>query len=147
MSVFAINKKARFDYEIKETLEAGLVLLGHEVKSIKIGKVSIKGAYVKIIGGEAWLIGAVVPPYQPGNIPADYDEQRNRKLLLKRQELDYVVGKAKEGGLTLVPIKLYNKKGLIKLEVGVGRGKKKADKRDTIKKRETKRQIGRAMKS
>ncbi len=146
MQTYADNPKAHFDYRILETLEAGLVLAGHEVKSIKAGKCSIKGAYVKISNGEAWLLGATVSPYQPGNVPPDYDQQRNRKLLLKKKELDYLAGKSQEKGLTLVPVRLYNKNGLIKLEVGIGQGKKKADKREKIIERETQRKIERAIK-
>lgn len=127
-----------------------MVLAGHEVKSIKVGKCSIRGAYVKIIGGEAWLLGATVSPYQTGNPPAggsaDYDQQRSRKLLLKKSELKYLIGKSQEKGLTLVPIRLYNKNGLIKLEVGIGRGKKKTDKREKIIKREAQRTIEKTLK-
>ena len=155
MSIYATNEKARFDYEILETLEAGLVLSGQEVKSVKRGSASIKGAYVKIFspstssgrGTEAWLVGATIPPYQAGNASGDYDTQRSRKLLLKKSELKYLAGKSQERGLTLVPIKLYNKNGLVKLEIGVGRGKKKSDKREKITKREVQRKIERALKS
>src|SRR3989344_805635 len=151
---YATNEKARFDYEILETLEAGMVLIGQEVKSVKRGSASIKGAYVKLLGGrtaklvgmEAWLLGATIPPYQQGNVPVDYNFRRNRKLLLKRSELKYLSGKSQERGLTLVPIKMYNKNGLIKLEIGTGRGKKKADKREKITKREVQRKIERALK-
>ncbi len=154
--IYATNPKAHFDYRILETLEAGLVLAGHEVKSIRAGRCSIKGAYVKIMNGpsfakasagkEAWLLGATVSPYQAGNVPPGYDQQRSRKLLLKKKELNYLTGKSQEKGLTLVPVKLYNKNGLIKLEVGVGQGKKKADKREKIIKRETQRRISRVLK-
>ena len=147
VQIYATNQKAHFDYHILETLEAGLVLAGHEVKSIRAGRCSIKGAYVKIVGKEAWLLGATVSPYQVGNVPPDYDQQRSRKLLLKKKELNYLIGKSQEKRLTLVPIKLYNKNGLIKLEVGVGQGKKKADKREKIIKRETQRKIERILKS
>lgn len=146
MQVYATNEKARFDYEILETLETGVVLIGQEVKSVRRGSASIRGAYVKMLGEEAWLLGATIPPYQTGNAPADYDPQRSRKLLLKRNEIRYLTGKSQERGLTLVPIKLYNKNGLIKLEVGIGRGKKKADKREKIIKREVQRKIERALK-
>lgn len=147
MQIYASNDKARFDYEILETFEAGLVLKGYEVKAIKNGKASIRGAYVKIFANEAWLLGANVSPYQPGNVPPDYDQQRNRKLLLKRSELKYLVGKSQEKGLTLVPLKLYNKNGLVKLEIGIGRGKKKHDKREKIIKREVQRKIARTLKT
>lgn len=146
MQIYATNEKARFDYEILETFEAGLVLAGHEVKSVKKGSASIRGAYVKILGDEAWLLGANIPPYQAGNVPPSYDAQRNRKLLLKRKELEYSIGKSQEKGLTLVPVKLYNKNGLVKLEVGIGRGKKKFEKREKIIRREVKRNIARTLK-
>lgn len=146
MQIYATNEKARFDYEILETFEAGVVLTGQEVKSVKRGSVLIRGAYVKILGGEAWLLGATIPPYQIGNVLAGYDPQQSRKLLLKRSELKYLIGKSQERGLTLVPIKLYNKNGLIKLEIGIGLGKKKADKREKITKREVQRKIERAIK-
>lgn len=132
---YATNPRAHFDYQILETLEAGLVLKGHEVKAVKSGKLSIKGAYVKILSGEVWLIGATISPYQPGNTPADYDSQRSRKLLLNKKEIRDL-SKKLETGLTAVPIKVYGKKNLIKLEVGIARGKKKYDKREAIKKRE-----------
>lgn len=134
--IYAQNKKAFFDYEILETLEAGIELKGHEVKAVKAGKVSIKGSYVKIINNEAFLLGATVSPYQPSNIVGEYDEKRDRKLLLNRKELDYLLAKEKERGLTIVPIKLYNKGGKVKLEIGIARGKKKYDKREKIKERE-----------
>lgn len=146
MAVFANSDKARFDYQILETFEAGLVLHGFEVKAVKAGKCSIRGAYVKTFDNEAWLMGATISPYQPGNTPPDYDQQRNRKLLLQRKELNYLTGKSQEAGLTLVPVKLYGKNGLIKLEIGVGRGKKKYDKREAIQKREEKIRIGRLLK-
>jgi SsrA-binding protein len=146
MSVYSTNEKARFDYEILETLEAGVVLTGQEVKSVKRGSASIKGAYVKILNNEAWLLGATIPPYQTGNVAPGYDPQRNRKLLLKRSQLKYLTGKSQERGLTLTPIKLYNKNGLVKLEIGIGRGKKKSDKREKITKREIDRKIERALK-
>ena len=141
------NDKARFDYEILETLEAGIVLAGYEVKGIRSGKGSIKGSYVKILGGEAYIVGAQIAPYQPGNVPADYDPQRTRKLLLKKSELKYLIGKAEERGLTLVPLKIFDAHGLLKLSIGIARGKKKYDKRETIKSRENKRTISRALKS
>ena len=146
MAVYSTNEKARFDYDILETLEAGMVLTGQEVKSVRRGSASIKGVYVKILGGEGWLLGATIPPYQAGNVPPDFDSRKNRKLLLKKSELKYLSGKSQERGLTLVPIKLYNKNGLIKLEIGIGRGKKKSDKREKIVKREIERKIERVLK-
>lgn len=133
---YSINPKATFDYQILEKLESGIVLSGHEVKAIKNNKVSIKGAFVKIIGVEAYLVGATISPYQPGNVPKDYDPQRSRKLLLKKTELNYLIGKCQEAGITLVPLKIYGKRGLVKLELAIARGKKKYDKREAIKKRD-----------
>ena len=136
MADHASNPKAAYNYEILETIEAGLVLEGHEVRAIKTGKVSIKGSYVKILNEEPFLIGATISPYQPANTPADYDSQRSRKLLLSRKEISKLIGLSQSQGLTLIPLKFYSKKGLIKLLVGIARGKKKYDKRETIKKRD-----------
>jgi len=136
MADYAKNPKANFDYEILDTLEAGLVLKGHEVKSIKTGKVSIKGSYVKIINEVPYLIGATISPYQIANIPKDHDAQKSKKLLLSKKQIATFIGKSHAEGLTLIPIKLYGKKGLVKLLVGVARGKKKHDKREAIKKKD-----------
>ncbi|MBI2628113.1 MAG: SsrA-binding protein SmpB [Candidatus Niyogibacteria bacterium] len=140
------NKKAFFDYEILEKFEAGLGLKGYEVKALKNGRGSIMGARVLIRGGEAFVVGMDIAPYQPGNAPAGYDSGRTRRLLLHKKEIRYLEGKANERGLTLVPISVYTKGNLIKLEFGAGRGKKKSDKRETIKKREAQRKIERALK-
>ena len=144
---FATNSKAYFDYNILETFEAGLVLSGQEVKSVKTGKVSLRGSYVKILNAEAWLIGATISPYQQNNTSPDYDPQRTRKLLLKKKEVLYLFEKSQEAGLAIVPLKLYSKKNLIKLEIGLARGKKKYDKRETIKKREEEKKIRQKIKS
>ena len=136
MAEYANNSKAGFDYEILETIEAGLVLKGHEVKSIKTGKASIKGSYVKIINEEPYLIGANISPYQPANTPKDYDPQRSRKLLLSKNEISALIGTSQAHGLTLIPLKIYGKKGRLKLLIGVARGKKKYDKREAIKKKD-----------
>lgn len=136
MSEYANNSKAGFDYEILETLEAGIVLKGYEVKSIKTGKVSIKGSYVKILNGEPFLVGATISPYQAANTPDDYDPQSSRKLLLSKKQISVLVGTSQAHGLTLVPLKFYDKKGRIKLLIGIARGKKKYDKRETIKKKD-----------
>jgi len=146
MPVLAKNKKAYFDYEILEKYDAGIVLTGQEVKSIKNGRISIKGSYVRIRNGEAFLVGAVVPPYQPANAPRDYNPQRERKLLLKKNQLNYLIGKTSTKGLTLLPLKVYTKNGLIKIQIGLGKGKKKADKREKIRKREAERRIRREIK-
>ncbi|OGN09535.1 MAG: SsrA-binding protein [Candidatus Yanofskybacteria bacterium RIFCSPHIGHO2_02_FULL_39_10] len=139
MADYANNPKAGFDYEILETIEAGLVLEGHEVKSIKTGKASIKGTYVKILNKEAFLIGATVSPYQPVNTPKNYDPQRTRKLLLSKKEILNLISTSQSHGTTLIPLKLYGKKGYIKLLIGIARGKKKYDKRETIKKKDIQR--------
>ncbi|MDP2709201.1 MAG: SsrA-binding protein SmpB [bacterium] len=142
MSVLAVNKRANFDYEIQDTYEAGLVLLGHEVKSIKTGHVSLKGSYVtfkKRQGKnlpEAYLTNAHIPLYKQAGKLANYEPTRPRKLLLKKKEIAYLIGKKDEQGLTLVPLKIYTKRSFIKLAFGVGKGRKKFDKREVIKKRE-----------
>lgn len=137
MESLSENKKAHFDYEVIEKLEAGISLTGQEVKSIKDGRMGLKGAYVVIDkNGEAFLIGANVPPYQPKNVSPDYRHDRSRKLLLKRKEIDYLIGKSREKNLTLVPLKVYTKNGKIKLEFGLGKGKKEFNKKETIKRRE-----------
>ena len=136
-----INKKAYFNYEILETFQAGIVLIGQEVKSIKNGRISLAGSYVILKGEEIFLIGANVPPYQPKNAPRDYDPKRFRKLLLKKSEIKYLIGKSRQMGLTLIPLKVYTKQQKIKLEFGLAKGKKKVDKREKIKKREIEREI------
>ena len=146
MAVFAENRKAYFDYEILEKFEAGLVLSGAEVKSIKNGRINLAGSYVNFHNGELYLINSSIAPYQPKNQPSDYDPERSRKLLLKKQEIEYLAGKIKQKGLTLVPTKVYNKGRRIKIEIAVARGKKQYDKRESISKRETARQIEQVIK-
>ena len=140
------NKKAYFNYEILEKLIAGISLLGLEVKSIKSGRISLKATYVVLRNEEAFLIGANIPPYQPKNTPKDYNPERSRKLLLKKSEIKYLIGKTKQKGLTIVPLRVYNIRGKIKLEIGLVKGKKKFDKREIIKKREREREIRRLLK-
>ncbi len=147
MKTLAINKRAKFDYEFIEKYEAGLVLTGQEVKSIKTGHISLKGSFVTNKGGELYLTNANVPPYKfAGKLPG-YDPTRPRKLLLRKAEIKKLLGKTKTQGLTLVPFRVYTKKRLIKLEFVVGRGKKKFDKREDIKKRDAKRKAQRAIRS
>ena len=146
MSTLAKNKKAYFDYEILETCEAGIVLEGFEVKSVKLGHISLKGAYVSIKDNEAYLLNAHISPYQPQNMPRDYDPTRSRKLLLKRAEINALIGKSKSQGLTILPTSVYTKKGKIKIEIGVGRGKKKHEKREKVKRKDTEREVGRKLK-
>ena len=139
------NRQARFNYEILEKIETGISLAGTEVKSIREGRANIKEAYADIRNGEVYLVGAHISPYSHGNI-TNHSPLRERKLLLKSAEIKRLQGKVMEKGLTLVPIRLYLKGRLIKLELGVGRGKKLVDKRDTIKKREQDREVQRAIK-
>lgn len=147
MPVLAFNKRANFDYDIQETYQAGLVLLGHEVKSIKTGHISLKGSYVafkKVKAKnlpEAYLINAHIPLYKFAGSRPNYDPTRARKLLLTKKEIAYLLGKKQEQGLTLAPLKIYTKRSFIKLEFGVGKGRKKHDKREVIKQRELDRSI------
>ncbi len=140
-----MNKKAFFNYEILEKFEAGLRLLGGEVKSLKNNHYSLQGAYVTLQNEEAWLMRATIAPYQPKNMAAGYNPERPRKLLLNKKELRYLQGKTKEKGLTLVPIKVYNKHGQIKIEIGLAKGKTKSDKREVLKKRIADRDIQREL--
>ena len=147
MKAFSENRKAHFDYELEETLEAGLVLFGHEVKSIRSGNVRLDGAYVLVRGGEAFLVNVTIPPYQAANTPKSYDPERPRKLLLSRNELQTLDAASEQQGLTIVPLKLYNTGGKVKLLIAIAKGKKKYDKRESIKKRDTKRSIERILKT
>ncbi len=147
MKIIQKNKKAYFDYKILEKFEAGISLTGNEVKSIRLGKISLKGSYVVIKNEEAFLINCNIPPYQPANAPENHDPERTRRLLLRKKEIRYLIGKTKQKGLTLVPLRVYNKKGKIKIEIGLVKGKKKPDKREKIKKREQEREIRRALKN
>ena len=143
---YAENRKARFNYEILEKYETGIELLGTEVKSVRGGQMSLEGAFIIIRGGEAFLINANIPSYQPKNAPADYDPLRNRKLLLTKKEIAKLAGSEKNKSLTIVPISVYNKNRKIKVEIALVKGKKKFDKRETIKKRDTDREIRREFK-
>ncbi|PLX70314.1 MAG: SsrA-binding protein [Denitrovibrio sp.] len=145
MKVFAKNKKAFFDYEILETFETGIQLRGTEVKSIKDARVSLKEAFVKIIGSEVFLVNAHVPEYLQGN-RNNHEPTRSRKLLMHRKQIDKLIGKIKEAGLTLVPLKIYQKDRLIKLEIALAKGKKTHDKRQVIKERDLQREMGREIK-
>ncbi len=146
MKIIAKNKKAYAKYEILKKFEAGISLIGQEVKSIKSGRINLAGTYVVVRAEEVFLIGANIPPYQPKNAPSDYNPERSRKLLLKKSEIKYLIGKIKQKGLTLVPLKVYTKGTKIKLEFAIGKGKKKIDKRESIKKREVEREIRRELK-
>ena len=146
------NPKSRFNYEIQETVEAGIELLGFEVKALKNKQGSLEGAYVIVRGGEAYAVNIFIPPYQEKNTPGDYESRRNRRLLLKKEEIAKLAGVEASGGkgsggLTIVPITIYNKNDFIKVSVAIVRGKKKYDKRETTKKRETDREVRRVMKN
>jgi SsrA-binding protein len=140
------NKLATRDYDVLEKLEAGIELFGFEVKSLREKQGSLRGAYVTIDTRGAKLVGASIPPFQPGNTPADYDPERERRLLFSKKELREFSRKLETPGLTLIPISLYNKGGLIKVEIALARGKKKFDKRETIKKKDQQRDIERVVK-
>ncbi|MDE2037706.1 MAG: SsrA-binding protein SmpB [Patescibacteria group bacterium] len=140
------HKKARFNYEILETFDAGVELSGTEVKSLKKGQGALDGAHVIVRGGEAYAVGMFVPPYQEKNAPAGYDPRRNRRLLLSRKEIARLASLEGGRGLTIVPISVYTKGPLVKISVAVVRGKKAHDKRESIKRRESDREISRAMK-
>lgn len=146
MPNLAENRKANFDYEILENFEAGIELKGFEVKAIKSGRINIAGSFAVPRGNEIWLLNVDIPPYQPKNTPEDYDQKRSRRLLLKSEEAKYLIGKIQSQSLTLVPIKVYTNHGLIKVELGLGKHKKKSDKREVIRKREVKKEISRTLK-
>jgi SsrA-binding protein len=147
MSVFADNRKAYFNYEVIEKYEAGLELLGLEVKSIVNGRAILAGSFVIVRGGEVYIVGMQIPPYQAGNTPPDYDPTRTRKLLLNKKEIVSLSDADGEKGLTIIPLSLYNKRGKIKLEIAIAKGKKVHDKRESIKKRDVDREIRREYKS
>lgn len=147
MATLAHNKRAHFDYAISDTYEAGLVLTGQEVKSVRAGHISLKESFVTVKDGELYLINAHITPWKHAGEIKNYEPTRSRKLLLKKSEIRRLIGKVRAEGLTLVPIKVYTKKRLIKLEFGVGKGKKKFDKREDLAKKESDRKIKRALKN
>jgi SsrA-binding protein len=142
----AENRRARHDYHLLERLEAGLVLTGTEVKSLRDGRANLRRAYADVRDGEAWLVGAHISAYEQGSV-GQHDPDRDRKLLLHRKELDSLAGKANEKGLTLVPTRLYFKDGRAKVELAVARGKERHDKRADLAKREADRAIERALRA
>ncbi len=145
MPTIATNKRARFDYEILETYEAGIVLTGQEVKSARAGNVSLAGAFVTVREDEAWLTNAHIGAYTKAGPLPGYDPTHSRKLLLKRREIATLLGKRKQAGLTLLPLSLYTTRNRLKLEIGLARGKKKYEKRESIKKRDVEREMRRSM--
>jgi SsrA-binding protein len=142
----ALNRRARHDYAIEQTLEAGLVLTGTEIKSIRAGRANLAEAYARVERGEAWLIGAHIAPYEQGNRNND-EPTRTRKLLLHRDQIAELVGRVQSKGYTLVPLRLYLKDGLAKLEIGIARGKKTHDKRRSIAERDMRRELERQTKA
>lgn len=146
MPTLAVNKQARYNYSILDTYEAGIVLRGFEVKSAKEGNINLKGAYVTIDKSEAYLVNCHIGSYTKAGPMDDYDPARRRKLLLHKREIRHLTGKLEEKGLTLVALKVYTIHNRVKLEFGIGKGKKKYDKREDIKKRDVKRSLQRAMK-
>jgi len=144
--IVCVNKKARHNYFINEIYEAGLVLLGSEVKSLRDGKANLKDSYARIQKGEAFLVNAHVSPY-PGANQFNHEPTRPRKLLLHQREIERLTGKTKEKGLTLIPLRLYFKNGRAKVELGLARGKKLYDKRETLKRKMAEREVERSLKS
>ena len=144
--VYAENRKARFNYELLQTFEAVTELKGFEEKAVKAGKISLASSFAVSKGPELWLINADIAPYQVGNTPPEYDSKRSRRLLLTHEEIKEILTKMESDRLTIVPMKVYNKRGLVKVELALARSKKQYDKRDVIKKRETDREIRRTLK-
>ncbi len=145
IKTITINKKARHDYFIEDTFEAGLSLVGTEVKSLREGRANLKDSYARVRDGEVFLVSAHISPY-PYGTHKNHDPERERKLLLKKREIRRLYGKANEKGYTIVPLSLYFKNGKAKLELGLGKGKAKYDKREAIKRKDEKRDMERALK-
>ncbi len=145
MTTFANNQKILFDYEILGRFTAGMELLGTEVKSIKEGKTNLRGAFVSVRGGEAFLVNADIPAYQPKNAPKEYDATRARRLLLSKRELEELRTAEQTKGLTVVPLSVYNRGRFLKIDIAIAKGKKKFDKRQAIKKRDVEREIRREL--
>lgn len=144
--VIADNRQARFRYEILETYEAGIELKGTEVKSIRQGKANLQDGYALIRNGEAWLLNVHISPYQKATDFFNHDPRRTRRLLLHKKEIRKLIGKVEQEGLTLVPLKMYFKRGFVKVTLALGKGKKLHDKRESLKERQDKRDMARAMK-
>lgn len=146
IKIISDNRQARYLYEILETYEAGIALAGTEVKSIREGRVNLRDGYGLIRNGEAWLLNAHIAPYRDSAEYFNHDPRRTRKLLLKRKEINKLIGQLEQKGLALVPLKMYFKRGWVKVSLGVGKGKKLHDKRETLKKRQDQRDMERALK-
>ena len=147
MANYINNRKASFDYQILKEYEAGLVLFGYEVKAVRLGRGKLEGAHIAIRDGEAFLIGASISLYQAANTPKEYNPERTRKLLLAKKELRELEQQDGQPGLTIVPLSLYSVRKYIKLKLALGRGRKKTDKRELLKKRDTKRTLDRILKN
>lgn len=145
--VMADNRQARFTYEILDSYEAGIALKGTEVKSIRAGKVNLRDGYAQVKNGEVWLLNVHISPHNMTNQAYNHDPRRPRRLLLHKAEIRKLIGKVEEKGLTLVPLKLYLKKGRVKVNIAIGRGKKLHDKRESLKQKQEKRDIARMMKN
>jgi SsrA-binding protein len=144
IKIVATNRKATHDYHIDDTYEAGLVLLGSEIKSVRAGRVSLRDGYVTPRGDELWLVNVHIAPYDPAR-KGGHDPLRPRKLLLHRREIDKLISRVQERGYTIIPLRMYLKRGLAKLEIGLARGKRQYDKRAALRQRESERQIERAL--
>ena len=141
MKPLSENRRARFDYEILETYEAGLELTGQEVKSVKLGHLNLSSSYSIIKNNEAWLLNSEIPAYQPKNAPENYEPNRTRRLLLHKSEIKNLAGRLHDKGLSLIPLNAHLKKKLIKLELGLAKSRKKHDKRELLKKRTIQKEI------
>ena len=146
IKIISDNRQARYLYEILETYEVGIQLTGTEVKSIRAGKVSLRDGYGLLRNGEAWLINVHISPYEASGEYFNHDPRRTRKLLLHRREISKLIGQVEQKGLTLVPLKMYFKDSWVKISLGLGKGKKLHDKRESLKRRQDEREIARAMK-
>ena len=144
--VVAVNKKANHDYAIEETIEAGIVLQGTEIKSIRNSKVQLRDAFIRIRNNEAWISNMHISPYDHGN-QFNHDPVRSRKLLLHKKQISNLIGQTKQAGYAIIPLKMYLKDGFAKVLIGVGKGKKTYDKREDLKKKDAKREIDRALKA
>jgi SsrA-binding protein len=145
-NVVARNRKAHHDYAIEETIEAGVVLQGTEIKSVRNGKVQLRDAYVQIRNNEAWILNMHISPYEQGN-RFNHDPIRSRKLLLHKRQIRQLIGKSKEQGYAIIPINMYIKDGFAKILIGIGKGKKNYDKREDLKQKEAKREMDRVVKA
>lgn len=145
MPILATNKRALFDYEILKTWEAGLALTGQEVKAVRGGQISLKASYVNIHEAAPWLLNAHISPYQKATGLTGYEPTRSRRLLLRKSEIKEIIGLIKQKGLTVVPLKVYTKRNRIKIEIGLGRGRKLHDKRELLKKRAVEQDIRREL--